>query len=77
MSLRYHRCGKSQGIFLRLAHFSFAHAPEIRAEDPLGFDLIGLVFLVGSPNAEMQADEVGLPEQGVEFSGAIGSFDHG
>jgi len=58
-------------------HLSFADTPEVRSKDPLGLYLKGLVLLVGSPDAEMEADEVGLPEQGVQFSGAIWSFDHG
>jgi hypothetical protein len=63
--------------FFRLAQLFFVDAPEVRAKDSLGFDLVSLVLLVGSPNAEVQADEVGLPEQGIQFSGAIWSFDHG
>ena len=63
--------------FFRLAHLFFANAPEVRSKDPFGFNLKGLVLLVGSPDAEVEADKVGLSEQGVQFSGAIGSLDHG
>jgi hypothetical protein len=68
---------KKSKDFFRLAQLFFVDAPEVRAKDSLGFDFVSLVFLVGSPNAEVQSDEVGLPEKSVEFSGAIWSFDHG
>jgi len=68
-------CEKSTGFF-NLPNLFFVDVPEVRARNPMSFDLVGSAFIEYAPHASIHPYEVGLSEMVVEFCCSVFVLNH-